>query len=737
MKRLTIAVLLVLVTSFPAFSRNNPDSVIVDIESHNIAVKLDPETHMIQAADLIGLNMPCSGEFIFSLNRGLTINSIYSANVPIEFEILPFEGDPALEIADEELFMNVKAVLPEGTESFTVDYSGEIYDPIDPSSALGRVRGDYTTGIISTEGVYLSSSSGWYPDTEYSMATYNLEILLPENWQAVTQGYLQGRETGSFFGMNREVWISDVPSDGLVLVANQYFIRTRTIGGIECSTYLYSDDEELSSQFLDMLEEYVPAYQEMLGEYPYTRFDIVENFFTTGYGMPGFTLLGSRVLRMPYATAEGSLAHELVHNWWGNYVYVDWPDGNWCEGLTFFCTNYFWSILDDRPEDAEHLRFRAMVRYSVEVDEDTDYPVREFWTKMTSVDGDIGYDKSSFIFLMLKEMIGDEEFFEALHIVVERHGGTITNWNDFIAAFEDVTGRDLGNFFDGWLETEGAPQLSIKNVSQTEVENGWQVTFDVVQEPGYHVFRLPVCISFGDGEITEFVSDVAGSVMHMEILLGERASRIELDPHHTIYRKLTRDEIPPSLAQTLAADSVLVILPGSGEDVMVPSMGGMMGGHGHGGMGAGAPDEVSLKEHYESLGQSIMETYEGVTVMYDSEVTESDMENTSVICLGSPLYNSAVTYLLSETDQFDADENGFAANGIEYASEGYSILVTQRNPLNDDYDVTFYMGTSPDAVTRASMMFFYGWDSFVVYQNGSPVDRGEWEMSRNGMVFEF
>jgi len=60
-----------------------------------------------------------------------------------------------------------------------------------------------------------------------------------------------------------------------------------------------------------------------------------------------------------------------------------------------------------------------------------------------------------------------------------------------------------------------------------------------------------------------------------------------------------------------------------------------------------------------------------------------------------------------------------------------------RNPYNTDYDITFYLGNSPQAVSRAAMIFFYGWDSYIVYENGSPIDRGEWDMGPGSLYFEF
>ena len=55
--------------------------------------------------------------------------------------------------------------------------------------------------------------------------------------------------------------------------------------------------------------------------------------------MPSFTLLGSQVIRLPFILAS-SYPHEILHNWWGNSVFVDYESGNWCEGLTAYMADH-------------------------------------------------------------------------------------------------------------------------------------------------------------------------------------------------------------------------------------------------------------------------------------------------------------------------------------------------------------------------------------------------------------
>ena len=80
-------------------------------------------------------------------------------------------------------------------------------------------------------------------------------------------------------------------------------------------------------------------YSKLLAPYPYKKFALVENSQQTGYGMPSFTLLGSRVIRFPFIL-HTSYPHEILHNWFGNGVYIDPDSGNWAEGLTTYLSDH-------------------------------------------------------------------------------------------------------------------------------------------------------------------------------------------------------------------------------------------------------------------------------------------------------------------------------------------------------------------------------------------------------------
>ncbi|MDZ7814662.1 MAG: M1 family aminopeptidase [Planctomycetota bacterium] len=131
-------------------------------------------------------------------------------------------------------------------------------------------------------------------------------------------------------------------------------------------------------------------------------------------------------------TQEYALGHEIVHNWWGNGVFVDWEKGNWCEGLTTYCANYYWLELQhgvNSPEAVEYRR-KALQRYKIYVTEENDYEPVNFTSKKEETDNEVGYTKMMMFFHQLRLVVGRETFFSALrsteNILAKRHPGRIS-----------------------------------------------------------------------------------------------------------------------------------------------------------------------------------------------------------------------------------------------------------------------------------------------------------------------
>lgn len=433
------------------------------------------------------------------------------------------------------------AGLPQGGE-MVLEARAVFHAPVDQVAFSRENVGGEIAATISAEGIYLSSLSGWLPTAEGAFGTYDLTLDTPAGYETLTQGRLvERRQEG---GRLRTRWVSGDPSDSLDLVANRFVVTCETIReGLESCTYLLSDDAALRATYLERTRAYIAMYEEMIGPYPYAKFATVENWFPTGYGMPSWTLLGSQVLRLPFIPYT-SFGHEIAHNWWGNSVFIDPAEGNWCEGLTSWCADYHYKELEG-PAAAREYRRNLLKDYAAYVaDPAQDFPLSKFRSRHSGATRAVGYGKSMMVFHMADRLVGRERFLAALRQVAAAHRFRAAGWSDFL----DAMGLDAA-FAAQWLERTGAPSLALADVGF----GAESVTFRLRQtEPAYEL-SVPVVVTAADGAVSEHVVRLDGPEAAFTLPV-KGAARLAVDPDCHLFRRLDAAEIEPTISQVFGSE---------------------------------------------------------------------------------------------------------------------------------------------------------------------------------------
>lgn len=178
-------------------------------------------------------------------------------------------------------------------------------------------------------------------------------------------------------------------------------------------------------------EGYVAMYQKLLGDYPYSKVALVENFWETEYGMPSFTLLGGSVLRLPFILTT-SYPQEILHNWWGHGVFVAREGGNWSERLTAYLADH---LVADQHGDGAAYRQEALQKYADDAARSKDFPLSAFRERHSPATEAVGYGKALMFFHMMRRDIGDDHFLKGLR--------TLYSGRKFQrASFDDVRSVD-------------------------------------------------------------------------------------------------------------------------------------------------------------------------------------------------------------------------------------------------------------------------------------------------------
>ncbi len=184
---------------------------------------------------------------------------------------------------------------------------------------------------------------------------------------------------------------------------------------------------------------------------------------------------------MNFERIEAIIAHEYFHNWTGNRITCrDWFQLCLKEGLTVFRDSQFTSDMRSAPvkriSDVIDLRGRQFP----EDQGPLSHPVRpESFQEINNFYTATVYEKGAEVIGMLKRLVGDEGYAEALELYFARHDGQACTIEDWLKVFEDVTGRDLSQF-KRWYSQSGTPRLK---VSEAYADGTYTLTFTQTTPP--------------------------------------------------------------------------------------------------------------------------------------------------------------------------------------------------------------------------------------------------------------
>jgi aminopeptidase N len=473
-----------------------------------------------------------------------------------------------------ELDPSAHAIVVEGAMESTSEKEKTFKFTMTIDHPIAKEGEDYargfaeTEGTIQADGVFLSGASKWYPPpSDGTLVTFDLTVTLPAGWDAVSQGRREILERGAT--RTRVRFTAAEPQEEIWLVAGPWTETARAVDGIETLALLRSKDDALAARYLDATGPYIAMYGKLLGAYPYTKFALVENFWETGYGMPSFTLLGTKVIRLPFILTS-SYPHEILHNWWGNGVYVQPAGGNWSEGLTAYLADHLFA---EQKGGGAGYRQEALQKYADYASKSKDFPLSAFHERHSPSTEAVGYGKALMLFHMMRRELGDDAFLKGLRALYEGKKFQRASFDDVRRALESAVGHDLGPSFTPWVTRTGAPQLRAHDVSARRAEDGsWRLTgkIDQAQDGAPYTLAIPIAVTL-EGRETAMQLGVRATARETSFVLTvpARPLRLDVDPEFDLFRKLDVEEAPPALSGAFGADLCTMILPAkAGGDML-------------------------------------------------------------------------------------------------------------------------------------------------------------------------
>ncbi|RLD80289.1 MAG: hypothetical protein DRJ10_07635 [Bacteroidetes bacterium] len=534
---------------------NKPDN---ENFNQQIYVDIDIATSMLSVTDTLYVPKAYFEDekgFIFKLNKSLKVQVLNN-----QFSVKEFKKDPIKEgVLSKTYILTPNEDVVDETVMIALQYSGKIVDELKKGAAEYARGFSETKGTITEKGVYLAGSTYWLPTLEIeALWSFNLTVKIDTAWNVVSQGKrIINKEVN---GKQLVKYISPEPMDEVYLIAAQWTEYSLQAGDVLVQAFLRTPDEKLANKYLGVTSGYIDLYKKLIGSYPYTKFALVENFWETGYGMPSFTLLGEKVIRMPWILYS-SYPHELLHNYWGNGVFVDYSEGNWCEGITVYMADH---LLQEQRGNGASYRRTSLQKFTDYVNDENDFAVNKFLNRNNSAEEAVGYGKSMMINNMLRWEFGDKKFIEAYAKFYSDNKFRKATFGDIQKSFESVNSTDLNAFFTQWIDRKGAPTLKLSDVEVKKKKKQYHLNFTLKQLQKEDVFNIniPVFVYFeGENKLTEERITMNKREQVFSLDFDKKPVRIDIDPQFQIMRRLDRKEVPASLSQVFGEKEAIIILP--------------------------------------------------------------------------------------------------------------------------------------------------------------------------------
>jgi hypothetical protein len=595
---------------------------------------------------------------------------------------------------------------PDSTAELVVEFRGRLDFP----SEFTRVTAD--RAVLRAEEVL--------PWGEGEILSGRLSVTVPSDWEVVAPGSRipgPGAEGGP--GPTRThlfEWKMPIPSVGWICAGN-YSLAARSPGTGGTSLYRIpregAPDSAREAGIVALCDSLLRFYGGAFIPYRYDRLDVVEvDDWVAGWSVlavaaPSFIMVKRMAFETddPYNRVETILPHEVAHQWWMGAVFpaaraVALLSEGLCEYSSILYAEASGSArIRDTLSRSPLLRpLISKVKRGTAVPLDTAVDIRAVLSQ---------YLKAAYVHHMLRAQIGDESFRKTLALFAGRYEGTIAGIPDYRAVAENVSGRDLGWFFDQWVTGKGLPSLRVYNVKAGKSGGGWLAT-GRLRVAGYDRYTAAVTLearsAAGAARATVTVGlDSAGTYRNdvpFSIPCAGEPSSVAVDPDGGL---LLMRRLPPKLSDLRDPGDALMVVGGGRRGPLYRTL--------------ASDDSARLARQGW-----------GVRIIADSAATLGDLQRDRLILYGGAADNSVAADLRGALPMAVSGDSA-VISGETVRDSTLGLLQAGANPWLDDGVLIWVQPFGGTA--RPELRPFD--DSWALVRGGEKIHSGTWPVVDEAM----
>jgi aminopeptidase N len=372
----------------------------------------------------------------------------------------------------------------------------------------------------------------WIPcvDDPADKASFEFIVTAPSHYQVISNGTkTEEKEIGNDKKLTH--WKEDVslPTKVMVIGVAKFAIKqfADSPPGIPVSAWVYPQDSTkgfINYSVAPAILKFLSAY---IGPYPYEKLANVQSKTIFGGMENASAIFYDEGSASSSRTVESLLAHEIVHQWFGDMATEKSFPHLWLsEGFATYLTHFY--IESKYGTDSLEAEMKKDRKQIIDFVKESSRPVVDSVSSFMSLLNANSYQKGGWVLHMLRHQLGDSVFHKIIRSYYAAYAGKNADTRDFQKICEKESGKNLQSFFDQWLYTPGLPKLQVQ-WSYSEKNKNVIITVTQLQKD---LFRFPLDIQLQapSGKSQWETLQIAEQTQQFSIPVKEKTRQLSPDP---------------------------------------------------------------------------------------------------------------------------------------------------------------------------------------------------------------
>lgn len=351
------------------------------------------------------------------------------------------------------------------------------------------------------------SSSVWFPTIDQTQQKTTQETILtvPDPYVTLSNGKLISQKKNAD-GTRTDYWKMELPHSPYLFFVGvgDYAVIKDTWKGKEVNYYVEKEYGPVARKIFGHTPEMMTYFSRITGvEYPWVKYSQITGRDYVSGAMENTTATLHQEGAQQDAREltdgniwEGTIAHELFHHWFGDYVTAEsWSHLTLAESFADY-SQTLWNEYKYGKDAGDEENFNGMQAYLLGNNAKKDL-VRFFYSNREDMFDAVSYSKGGRILHMLRNHLGDSAFFKGLNTYLTTHKFKSAEAHHLRLALEETSGQDLTWFFNQWYFGSGHPKLDI-TYQYIDSLKSVRVIVKQTQNTG-KIFRIPTTVDVYNG----------------------------------------------------------------------------------------------------------------------------------------------------------------------------------------------------------------------------------------------